>query len=177
VPQDYKTAGGLIGDLVDIVSKNGNLLLNVGPRADGSIAEEEVAILREIGGWLRINGEAIYETRPWRIFGEGPTEISEGKFTDTQRQAFTSQDIRFTTKDGALYAICLDWPETPVMIHALGSAALSADRIAAITMLGAPDALSWSQHDDGLHIQPPAQRPCDHAVTFKIALRDERPAK
>lgn len=173
--QDYKTAQSIIGDLIDIVSKNGRLLLNVGPRADGTIANQEVAILHEIGGWLQINGEAIYGTRPWHTFGEGPTEVSGGKFTDTQRQAFTSQDIRFTTRADTLYAICLGQPESAVDIRSLGSgSAVAADRIAAITMLGSPDALSWSQHESGLVIQPPARLSSDHPVTFKIVLRDER---
>ena len=85
--QDYKTAASLIGDLVDIVSKNGALLLNIGPRPDGTIPEPEQEILLEIGRWLAQNGEAIYGTRPWNVYGEGPTEVPEGSFTDTKRQA------------------------------------------------------------------------------------------
>jgi alpha-L-fucosidase len=81
--QDYKTSRAIIGDLVDIVSKNGALLLNIGPRPDGTIPEPEQEILRDIGKWLAVNGEAIYNTRPWHIYGEGPTNIPEGGFTDT----------------------------------------------------------------------------------------------
>ena len=87
--QDYKRAGDLIGDLVDLVSKNGALLLNIGPRPDGTIPEAEQKILLEMGAWLAINGEAIYGTRPWKIYGEGPTQVVEGQFTDTKRTVFT----------------------------------------------------------------------------------------
>lgn len=96
-----------MGDLIDIVSKNGALLLNIGPRPDGTIPEEQVRILLEIGRWLETNGEAIYGTRPWNIYGEGPTKVAGGSFKDTARQAFTRQDIRFTTKGNVLYAIAL----------------------------------------------------------------------
>jgi alpha-L-fucosidase len=82
---DYKTAASLIGDLVDVVSKNGALLLNIGPRADGTIPREDQDLLLEIGKWLSVNGDAIYGTRPWKVFGEGPTQVTEGAFTDTQR--------------------------------------------------------------------------------------------
>ncbi|MEN9938716.1 MAG: hypothetical protein RLZZ387_5295 [Chloroflexota bacterium] len=170
--QDYKTATSLVGDLVDVVSKNGALLLNIGPRPDGTIPEEEQELLREIGRWLEVNGEAIYGTRPWTVFGEGPTEVAEGEFTDTKRAAFTSQDFRFTTKGDALYAICLGWPEGPVTIASLGAgSALPAERIAEVHMLGAEGALEWSQSEAGLTITPPAAAPCAHAYTFKIALK------
>ncbi|MUT65351.1 alpha-L-fucosidase [Paenibacillus sp. NEAU-GSW1] len=108
---DYKTSGEIIRDLVDIVSKNGNLLLNVGPKADGTIPEEDRRILLEIGEWLRLNGEAIYSASYWRTFGEGPTKVSEGQFTDGEMKLFTSEDIRFTAKGGSLYATVLVYPE------------------------------------------------------------------
>lgn len=165
---DYKKAADIIGDLIDVVSKNGALLLNVGPKADGTIPEPEVDMLRAIGGWLSVNGEAIYNTRPASIFGEGPTEVAEGQFTDTKRSSFTGQDFRFTTNGNALYAIALAWPGEQATIKSLAAgSSLQTGSIANISMLGSGD-LHWSQDSDGLHIQTPAQKPCDDAFSFKI---------
>ncbi|WP_338554349.1 alpha-L-fucosidase [Paenibacillus sp. KS-LC4] len=108
---DYKSPLELIQDLVDIVSKNGNLLLNVGPKADGTIPQEDRDILLAIGGWLETNGEAIYGTSYWRTYGEGPTKVEEGQFTDGKSKIFTPQDIRFTVKGSCLYATVLVYPE------------------------------------------------------------------
>ncbi|MFI3213148.1 MAG: alpha-L-fucosidase [Eubacteriales bacterium] len=112
---DYKTPDSVISDLVDVVSKNGALLLNVGPKADGTIPEEDAHILREVGKWLKVNGEAIYDTTPWKVYGEGPTEVPEGHFTDTNRAEFTSKDIRYTAKADAIYAIVMKWPEDGIV--------------------------------------------------------------
>ena len=105
--QDYKEPSSIIADLVDVVSKNGALLLNIGPRPDGTIPEEDQRILLEIGNWLKVNGEAVYGTRPWLIYGEGPTKVATGAFSDTRRAAFTSGDIRFTCNGDTLYALPL----------------------------------------------------------------------
>jgi alpha-L-fucosidase len=167
-PQDYKSAGDIICDLVDIVSKNGTLLLNIGPRPDGTIPEPEQQTLREIGRWVAINGEAIYDTRPWKVFGEGPTDVSEGSFTDLKRGAFTGQDVRFTTKGDTVYAVTLAWPGAEALIKALRPGTLP---IAEISMLGASGTLAWSQDEAGLRIKTPAVPPCDHAYTFRIRMR------
>ena len=135
----YKSASQLIGDLVDIVSKNGALLLNIGPRADGTIPEEEEALLLAIGKWLTINSEAIYDSRPWKVFGEGPTEVTTGAFTDTKRQMFGERDIRFTTRGDVLYATVLAIPEKDkVMIKSLSSSLrLLTKQIDKVELLGA----------------------------------------
>jgi len=168
--QDYKTPASIIGDLVDIVSKNGALLLNIGPRPDGTIPEPEEEMLLEIGRWLALNGEAIYGSRPWKVFGEGPTEVGSGSFSDTRRQAFTAQDIRFSTKGVALYAILLGWPERgEATIQSLGSnLKLYPAEIGTVEMLGVKGALRWSRGARGLRVQMPAERPCEHAYVLKI---------
>jgi alpha-L-fucosidase len=175
--QDYKTPTFIIGDLVDVVSKNGALLLNIGPKPDGTIPEPEQVILREIGRWLKVNGEAIYGTRPWQVFGEGPTQLEEGHFTDTKRTPYTSQDIRFTQNGGAIpggaiYATALAWPANELKITTMGSGStIAAERIDRITLLGSPDALPWRQDETGLTIQTPAQPVGEHAFVFKIQLK------
>lgn len=166
---DYKSAGDIIADLVDIVSKNGALLLNVGPKPDGTIPQPEQDMLREIGQWLKINGDGIYYTRVWDVFGEGPTEIPEGEFTDTKRNPFTSKDIRFTNKDNMLYAFLLAYPEgDSATITSLSN---SADvNIANVSMLGSDETITWSQDGDGLQVSVPPQMPCDYVVCYAIEL-------
>jgi alpha-L-fucosidase len=172
--QEYKTSDALIDDLVDIVSKNGALLLNIGPKPDGTIPEPEERLLREIGGWLALNGEAIYATRPWTTFGEGPTAVVEGPFADTKRQAFTERDIRFTRKGDTVYAIALAWPAAgDVAIKALAAGAPSAPReIASVEGLGSAGDIRWTRDAEALHIRlgpPPAPLPA--AVAFRIRFR------
>ncbi len=108
---DYKTSNEIICYLVDVVSKNGNLLLNVGPKADGSFAEQDAKILSDIGEWLSTNGEAIYNSKPWRYAQEGPTKETEGQFSDGSATEYTGEDFRFTAGNGAIYATCLNYPE------------------------------------------------------------------
>jgi alpha-L-fucosidase len=167
--QEYRTVDSLIDDLVDIVSKNGTLLLNIGPRADGTIAEPEIAILEAIGAWLRINGEAIYGSRPWKIFGEGVTEVKGGSFSEGNRAPFTGQDIRFTTQGDVLYATFLAWPGDLGVIQALGTGSgLWPGEISGVQLLGHDGVLHWTRTSTSLTIEMPTHRPCDHAFVLKI---------
>ena len=167
--QDYKTAGSIVGDLVDIVSKNGALLLNIGPKADGTIPEPEQEILLEIGRWLATNGEAIYGTRPWVVYGEGPTRVGGGAFTDTRRTPFTGRDFRFTTKGDTLYAIAMAWPGREATITWLASGpGHPAGDVKQVTLLGSRAKLKFSRGPDGLVIQLPETPPCEHAFALRI---------
>jgi alpha-L-fucosidase len=165
----FKSAETMVHQLIDIVSKNGNLLMNVGPRSDGTIPEQVQTILRDIGSWLKVNGDAIYGTRAWSKYGEGPTAIVEGSFHDTDVKPYTPQDFRFTTKGNALYAIEMAWPELgDTVIQTLNEAALSGQKIVAISLLGQGTPLTYQLKPDGLHIQAPAQKAGSYAYAFKI---------
>jgi alpha-L-fucosidase len=147
----YRTVQSIVHELVDIVSKNGNMLLNVPPKADGTLDRETEAILEGIGRWMDVNGEAIYATRPWRIFGEG--------------------DVRFTRKGNTLYAIAL---ARPARTKTLTIAALGTDedagRVADVSLLGGRGRLKWTQDAAGLHIKLPAAWPCEHAWSFRLRM-------
>ena len=168
----FKSAETVVHQLVDIVSKNGNLLLNVGPRSDGTIPEQVQTILRDIGAWLKVNGEAIYGTRAWTKFGEGPTAIVEGAFHDTDTKSFTAQDFRFTSKGNSLYAIELAWPDSgEAVIHSLNEAVLPGQNIVSISLLGQGTPLTYQLKPDGLHIQLPPQKGGNYAYSFKIEFQ------
>lgn len=164
----FKTAQYVITNLIDIVSKNGNLLLNIGPRPDGTITDEETNVLLGTGKWLTVNGEAIYGTRPWKIFGEGPTESASGSFTD-QKIPFTANDIRFTTKGKTLYAITLGIPKEATHIKAL-SATPCNGKIASIKLVGSNATLTWKQNNEALVIEPVKNYPSENAAVYKIVF-------
>jgi len=168
--EKFRTTDSLVSELVDIVSKNGTLLLNIGPRSDGTIPEEAEKILLELGQWLSINGEAIYGTRPWKVYGEGPTKVVGGSFKDTAGHPFTAQDIRFTTKGDALYAIALAWPQDgKLSIKSLGSGAANAKSdIKTVELVGSATKLKWQRSKDGLHVELPGEKPCDCAISLRI---------
>lgn len=153
---EYKTAADIVQDLVDIVSKNGCLLLNLGPKPDGTIPEPEQHILREIGAWMKVNGEAVYGTRPWRIYGEGPTRLEAGGFTDTKRPPYTGQDLRFTKKGNSLYVTALAWPGARLAVRSLAAGRFDAAAVKQVTLLGREGALSWRQDAQELTIELPA---------------------
>lgn len=152
--KSYVPARAVLQRLADIVSKNGNLLLSVPVRGDGSIDSEEERIVDQIGAWLRVNGSAIYGTRPWRMFGEGPTDLAGGMFNEGQVDKLGARDVRFTTGGGGLNAIFLGWPDAPVTIAALGTRAPG--RIERATLLGG-GSVTMQRTAEGLTLTlPPA---------------------
>ena len=173
----YKSAPAILRDLVDAVSKNGSMLLNVGPKADGTIADEDTAILTGIGRWLSVNGDAIYGSRPFRIAGEGPTEPKKGAFSDMEDTPYTSQDFRFTINHGKLYAIALRPSENgQYTIHALADKGKDTSQSDLNAIIGQVETLDpavrilfWKQTREGLVIQ--TEPYCaDTPVSFCISL-------
>ena len=179
----YKSAERIIHQLCDIVSKNGNLLLNVGPYADGSFHPDAVRILEEIGDWLALNGEAIYETRPFKVAAEGPTtvddanydvgkiqeQLDKGDAVDVHSDTLTAQDFRFTTHGDALYAIAFGWPEDgEFRIRTLCKGGAFDGEIKKVTMLGNEGELAFYRKEDGLYVKASEKKPCDCAYVLKI---------
>lgn len=165
---DYYPVNRMVDDLVDIVSKNGCMLLNIAPRPDGTIPEEQKERLRGIGRWLKINGEAIYGSRPWLIFGEGPTVTPVGHLADQKFDGFGAEDIRFTLKGETLYAIALDWPESgKLLVKELAQRRIR-EQIKGVRLLGHEGKLEWTQGFDVLEITLPERKPCEHAFVFGI---------
>jgi alpha-L-fucosidase len=166
----YKSTSEVVHMLADIVSKNGNLLLNVVQYPDGSLPPEPMRFLNEMAEWMAVNGDAIHGTRPWKVFGEGPTKASSGHFNENA--AYTPQDIRFTAKDGALYAITLGTPGTEVRIRSLGrKAGLEPRPVKAVTLLGNPAPLAWELSDEALTVRLPAGLPATMAASLRVTFQ------
>jgi len=153
----YKSAHSVIQRLCDAVAKNGCLLLSIPLRGDGTIDDKEEQILADMAGWMTVNGEAIFATRPWRVYGEGPTSVTEGKFGEATTKPFTAADIRFTTKAGALYALAMDWPQGAMTIKALATGAPGA--VERVELLGSATPLAFTRGPEGLVITLPDRRP------------------
>ncbi|MEM9986442.1 MAG: alpha-L-fucosidase [Bacteroidota bacterium] len=160
-----KEAQNLIADLVDIVSKNGCLLLNIGPRKDGTIPYDQERTLLEIGRWLAINGEAIYGASYWEVYGEGPTKTATGHLSEGKNKGFTQQDIRFTTQGDVLYATVLMPPSQDVLVRSLSSSNLN---IRSVELLGFEGDLEFEQSAEGTLIRKPTGVALAYAWVFKI---------
>ncbi|MFB9079343.1 alpha-L-fucosidase [Flavobacterium procerum] len=162
----YKSAKTVIHTLIDVVSKNGNLMLNIPVRGDGSIDELERAIVVEIGLWMKANSDSIYGTRPWKIFGEGPQQESVGAltaqgFNEGKGKPYTSEDIRFVQKARMLYATVMDWPENGIaVIKSLGAKKnFYSGKIKQIKLVSTGQKLDFKQNAQALEVYFPKQKP------------------
>lgn len=170
----YKSTKTVIQTLADVVSKNGNLLLNVPVRGDGTIDSDELAVVEGIAKWMDVNRESIFGTRPWKVFGEGPATDNAAPlraqgFNEGKGKPFTAEDVRFTAKDNTLYMIVLGAPTKALQIKSLGTATKLLDQpIGSIQLLGSDETIKWSQAEDALTIEPPVSKPSEIVVVFKV---------
>jgi alpha-L-fucosidase len=166
---NYKTTAQVITMLADIVSKNGNLLLNIVQYADGSLPRESERLMQELAPWMKVNGEAIHGTRPWKLFGEGPTSTNAGAFQESAD--YTARDIRFTTKGNTLYAITLGEPSGSVAIASLARGNAHEKRaVRSVHLLGRRQPLTFRQTDSALVVDLPPALPSRHASALRIAF-------
>jgi alpha-L-fucosidase len=168
---ELKPFSRVLHNFIDIISKNGCLLLNISPRADGTIPEDQRDLLLQLGSWLRVNGEAVYNTRPWEIYGEGPTRLEKsGRFSS--EVDYTAQDIRFTrSKDRKHFFIhLLGWPGNSVKIKSLSSEAKNLGVIRRISLLSTGELLSFKRDVSGLIIELPSNPPISEAYVLKLEL-------
>jgi alpha-L-fucosidase len=168
----YKKTNEVIAMLVDIVSKNGNLLLNIPVRGDGTIDDREIELLEGIAKWMDVNKESIFGTHPWKVFGEGPSvdsanPIKEQGFNEGKVK-YSAKDIRFNQKDNVVYATLLGMPTEDIVIKSLGK---SAGKIRKVELLGSKQKLSWSQDIESLTVEKPNAFPNDIALVFKITIK------
>lgn len=173
---NYYETNQLIDIFIDIISKNGCMLLNVGPKVDGTIPEKAKKMLAEIGDWIKVNGEGVFETRPWKVFGEGPTRLSKSSsFNEKKDFYYTAKDIRFTrSKDNkTVYAFLLDWPETPTFsISSFNTKnGLTADKISKVSLLGSNENITFTEKAGSILVTLPKVKPCEHAFCFKFELK------
>jgi alpha-L-fucosidase len=171
VGQVYKTSKKVIDLLVDIVSKNGNLLLNFPLPASGELDPEELRVLEGITAWMGVNGEGIFHTRAWKINGEGPSmavKVEQSGFNESKQPDLGSQDIRFTCKGKTLFGFVQGWPQQPVAIQSLGTAG-APERVVDVRLLGRDEPLRFTQDAAGLRVSLPADKPA--TADLGIALR------
>jgi alpha-L-fucosidase len=166
----YKTVAQVVRSLINIVSKNGTLLLSIPVRADGTIDPDEVAFLEGMAKWMEVNGEGIFGTRPWKTFGEGPARSGGGMFSEG-RTNYASQDIRFTVKGDTLYAFLLSIPTEPralIKTLATNSPQMAGKKVTDVSLVGYSGKLKWNQDDQGLAVQLPEKTPSEHTVALRI---------
>jgi alpha-L-fucosidase len=169
----YKSAKTVIDLLVDIVSRNGNLLLNFPLNSAGTLDSDEEKTLAGVTAWMAVNSEGIYGTRPWKIFGEGPGTADSakggGNFNERTRKELTAADVRFTTKGKTLYAFCMGVPGKQAIVAPLAkNSPHGAGKIQNVELLGLKGKLKWSQDETGLKVELPEKKPCENAITLKI---------
>ena len=161
--------------LVDTVSKNGTFILDIPGKPDGTLDSKEIAVLDGITAWMQGNSEAIYETRPWKVYGEGPNAVNAGEFQGKSVSKLDAKDIRFTRNkaNSVIYAIALGWPMEPFVVESLGtSAATNPGKILNVQLLGTGQKVTWKQDAAGLHIQLPSEyrAQTDYAAALKISM-------
>jgi len=161
----------IIRTMADIVSKNGQLMLNISPKADGTIPDNQKQVLLEIGDWMNKYGEAIYDTRPFVDYGEGPTKMQSGGMFAKMQGGYNAKDIRYTRKGNTVYAIVLGWPgdKTPVTMTMFGKGGKAENiKVKKVSLLGAKEKIKWQRTDAGLIVTTPAKKVNDMAVVFKL---------
>ena len=161
--------------LIDTVSKNGTFILNIPGKPDGTIDGKEIAVLDGVTSWMQVNAEAIYDTRPWKVFGEGPNVVKAGSYQGKSVSKLGPKDIRFTRNkaNNVVYALVLGWPAEPIVVQSLGlSAATRPGKVAKVEVLGTGDKVNWKQHNDSLRVELPKRyRPTvDYAAAVKVTL-------